>query len=188
MELLDIVDANDTVVDKRAMDDIYADGGPEALQLKGQTIRSIYLILRNQAGQLAIPRRAYHKKKFPGGLDFTACGHVSSGESYEEAFFRETIEEWSINPGDYPIKVLGKLSPFEYPVLHSMSMGYEIILDELPALNPSEWHELLWLSPAELLDRLPTEPNSKGDLGWIVRHFYHKPTSTEVINAFHVRN
>ncbi len=172
MELLDIVDANDIVVDTRAMDDIYADGGPEALQLQGQTIRSVYLLLVNDAGELGIPRRAYHKKKFPGGLDFSACGHVSSGETYDEAFARETHEELGIHPSDHKVRVLGKLSPFDYPELHSMSMGYEIKLGEIPFVDPKEWHEWLWMDPNELLARLPSEPNSKGDLGWIVEHFY----------------
>ena len=136
----------------------------------------MYLIIRRSDGTIFTPRRAKHKSKFPNGLDFSVCGHVQSGESYKEAIARETLEELGITVSNHVLKILGKLSPFDYPELHSMSMGYELILDETPPINPKEWCEYFYLAPEELITKLslPEESHTKKDIAWIIRHFYTK--------------
>lgn len=45
--------------------------------------------------------RGSWKKLYPGGYNFSVSGQVAVGESYEDAFKRETQEELNFNPDDY---------------------------------------------------------------------------------------
>ena len=85
-EILDIVDVHDQVIQSM----------PRALVYQKNLcsqMRSIWLIIKNEQGQLWIPRRSWTLKQLPGYLDGSVVGHVRAGETYEQALIRESLEE-----------------------------------------------------------------------------------------------
>lgn len=54
---------------------------------------SVHVWFYTSDGQLLIQKRASDKNTFPGLWDISVAGHVSAGESYEVAAYRECLEE-----------------------------------------------------------------------------------------------
>ena len=92
-ELLDLVDFNDQIIGTKLRSEVYAQNL--------NNFRVVNLFLSNDQNQLWIPRRTASKKLFPLSLDTSMGGHVSSGESYEEALKRELQEELGIEAKEW---------------------------------------------------------------------------------------
>ena len=58
--------------------------------------RAVDVILFNKNGQIIMQKRSSQKDLFPGYYCATATGHVSKGESYTEAAYRELNEEMGV--------------------------------------------------------------------------------------------
>lgn len=159
-EILDIVSENDEVISAMPRSLVY--------ERKISAFRAINAFIVNSHGQLWIPRRHPSKKLFPLALDMSVGGHVSSGETYEESFIRETAEEVNIhlNPGDF--SVIGRLTPHTHGTSAFMYV-YIIKSDETPNYNPNDFVESYWLHPDELLERIENGDASKDDLPIVVR-------------------
>ncbi len=84
-ELLDLVDENDRVIGTALRGDCH--GNPENLH------RAVHLFVFNQAGDLYLQRRSMAKQVQPGKWDTSVGGHISAGEEYLDALYRETHEE-----------------------------------------------------------------------------------------------
>src|SRR6185295_6771325 len=69
---------------------------------KGLKHRAVHLLIFNGTGELFLQKRTMSKDVSPGCWDSSCCGHVDSGESYDEALWRELKEELGL-----------KLSPAE---------------------------------------------------------------------------
>ncbi|HEY5220929.1 MAG TPA: NUDIX hydrolase [Candidatus Paceibacterota bacterium] len=162
-EILDLVDENDQVVGSKPRSEVYAEGL--------SNFRVVNAFIVNSEGKIWIPRRAANKRLFPLGLDMSMGGHVSSGESYEEAFGRELEEELGLNAEATPHPLLGHLSPNKDGVSAFMNV-YEIKSDSIPNFNKSDFIEYYWLTPEELLKKLATGDKSKSDLPKLVKKFY----------------
>lgn len=122
--------------------------------------------------KLWIPRRTYAKKLFPGCLDMSVGGHVSLGESYEEAFIREAIEEINFFPDAFHNTLWrGVLSPHIHDVSSFMTV-YEIFSSRDPEYNHQDFCESMWLSPQEILDRIEQGDPHKPDLPKLIRRFF----------------
>jgi len=161
-EMLDLVNEHDEVVGSIDRDEAYA----QCLT----NFRVINAFLRNDKGEIFIPRRQMHKRLFPGALDVSCGGHVSSGETYLEAFAKEVREELNLNVLTLPYKILGKLTPKNG--VHAYMTVYEIITNETPVYNPIDFSEHYWLQPQAVLDRLETGDTAKSDLPILLKHFY----------------
>ncbi|RJX18597.1 MAG: NUDIX hydrolase [Desulforudis sp.] len=162
-ELLDIVDTSDIVIGQRWRSEIYQEGACN--------FRVVNAFLLNNAGKLWIPRRASGKKLFPMCLDMSMGGHVAAGESYEEAFARELMEELNLDVRQIECRTLGKLSPYQHGVSAFMTV-YEIKLERAPEYNKTDFCEYFWLTPQEVLDALEKGDRAKDDLPRLVRYFY----------------
>lgn len=163
-ELLDLVNSSDQVIGQKRRSEIYQQ------QLRNFRVVNGFLI--NSQRELWIPRRTFHKKIFPGGLDFSIGGHVESGESYEAAFAREVAEELGIDLKTAVFREIGYLSPYEYPISAFMKV-FEITTDTIPQYNRQDFVEAFWLTPTALLAKLKTESHPpKDDLEKLVRLFY----------------
>src|SRR5437764_660506 len=88
-EMLDLVDGTDTVIRSALRSEVYA----KSLKY----LRAANAFIVNSRGELWIPRRVATKKIFPLCLDMSIAGHVSSGETYDETFARETMEEVNLD-------------------------------------------------------------------------------------------
>lgn len=162
-ELLDLVDLQDTVIDKEKRSIIYAQ--------KLSNFRVINAFLINSKGQLWIPRRTVHKALFPLHLDMSVGGHVASGETYEQAFARETQEELNIRLDHAEHRLLGHLTPHQDNVSAFMKV-YEIQSDSTPQFNTNDFIEYYWLSPKEALFKIKNGDKAKGDLPKLIEKFY----------------
>ncbi len=163
IEYLDLVDENDNVIDRKPRPEVENEGL--------NNFRVINAFLINSEKQLWIPRRTAHKKLFPLCLDMSVGGHVESGETYEQAFRRETQEEININIDDYPVKLLAHLKPHTHNLSAFMKV-YEIECNQTPDYNKQDFTEAFWLTPQELRNRIEQGEKTKGDLPELLAMFY----------------
>jgi len=84
VEFLDIVDEHDAVVGRASHSDIYVNKHPH---------RIVHVLLYNTRGEMALQMRSAQKAFCPLHWCTAVGGHVQSGESYEQAAFREFHEE-----------------------------------------------------------------------------------------------
>lgn len=161
-ELIDIVSDDDVVIGVEKKNNLKA---------KGIThFRAIAAFIINDAGKIWIPRRHPNKAVLPLYLDTSVGGHVSSGETYEEALIRETAEELNIALTEY--RFLGKFTP----PLHGTAafvQAYAIDMNETPAYNPEEFIETFWLTPQEVLDLIARGEKAKHDLPILVKNIWN---------------
>lgn len=160
-EWLDLVNEHDEVIGAVTREDAYA---------RGLTFRVINAFLINRAGQLWIPRRTAHKRLFPGCLDMSVGGHVERGETYEQAFRRETQEELNLNVDDLRWGQIASFGPRDG--LSAFMHVYELRRDDPPTFNPDDFSSAQWLTPAELIRRIEQGDPAKGDLKRLVQLYY----------------
>ncbi len=162
-EYLDLVDEHDVVIGKQKRSEVYAAGL--------SNFRVVNAFIVNSKGELWIPRRAADKRIFPLCFDMSMGGHVESGETYEQAFKRETQEELNFDTDTVPVHCLGHLFPQPGGVGAFMKV-YEIKMNEVPRYNEADFVEYFWLTPRALLERLASGEKAKSDLLPLVRLFY----------------
>jgi isopentenyldiphosphate isomerase len=162
-ELLDLVDDTDTIIGVMGRNEVYTHGL--------HNFRVINVFIKNSANQLFIPRRQSHKRLFPLGLDVSCGGHVTSGETYDEAFRKEVSEELNLNADAENYRILGKLTPHQDGV-HAFMTVYEIFSDTTPDYNSHDFIEHFWLTPTEIMERLDQGDLAKDDLARLIKKFY----------------
>lgn len=162
-ELLDIVDDNDRVINVKPRSTVYAE--------KLTHFRVINAFIKNSNGQLWSRRRSAHKRIFPLCLGMSVGGHVESGESYEQAFRRETLEELNINIDTVQWKHIGHMNPLQNRVSAFMQI-YEISLEQTPDYNRDDFIEYFWFTPKELVESIARGEKVKGDLPKILAALY----------------
>lgn len=144
VEILDLVDADDNVKETLSRDEIYAKGL--------EFVRVIEGFIRNSKGELWIPTRLASKRIAPNGFDVGVGGHVEHGETYEDAFRKETSEELGWNIDEIKWREVGKFGPNDG--LNTVSMIYEISTDEAPELSIDDFVSAQWISPDELAKKI----------------------------------
>lgn len=164
-EYLDLVDQNDQVIGQKKRSEVYAEG------YHNFGFRVVNLFVVNSQGQIWLPRRRQEKAHCPLHLDCSMGGHVSSGETYEQALKRETLEELNLDVDKIDLKFLGYLTPHQHGVSAFMKV-YETKMDDAPNYNPNDFFEYLWVSPQELFDRIAMGEKTKSDLPKMIKIFY----------------
>lgn len=162
-ELLDMVNKNDEVIGQKRRSEVYSK--------KLSNFRVVNAFLINKDGKLWIPRRAKDKRIFPLCLDASMGGHVSAGETYEQAFAREMMEELRIDVNVTPYEYIGTLNPNKNNTSAYMKV-YLIRTNDIPNYNPNDFIEYFWLYPQELLDRISSNDKSKDDLPILVKNLF----------------
>ncbi|MFB9992353.1 NUDIX domain-containing protein [Deinococcus oregonensis] len=136
-------------------------------------VRGINAFSRNPAGQLLFPRRAAHKARWPGALDFSVGGYPLAGESFDDSFVREAREELNVDAGALGWRVLAYLSPFDTGVSCFMRI-YEVDIADLPPLNPDDFSGAEWLTPQQVRERVAQGEWLKPDLLQVINLVYGK--------------
>lgn len=147
-ELLDVVDAEDRVIDVKTRGEIHAEGLMH---------RAVHILVFNSKGDLFLQKRSMSKDENPGQWDSSAAGHVDSGETYIACAIREIEEELGI--------ILNSGLEFLFHIKPSRNNGmehspiYRYVYDGKLKLQASEIDEGKWLSPAQV-DALAGDPDS----------------------------
>lgn len=162
-ELLDLVDSKDRVIGSMERGEVYAKGL--------SNFRVINCFIKNSKGQIWVPVRQKNKRIFPNALDMSCGGHVSSSETYLDAFKKEMLEELNIDIEKVDYRLLGKCNPVSDTVSAFMEV-YEIISDEVPKFNPDDFQDYSWMYPQEIVSAIESGVAAKGDLPKLVSKFY----------------
>jgi isopentenyldiphosphate isomerase len=156
-ELLDVVDADDRVVDVRPRGEVHR---------LGLMHRSVHILLFNGKGELFIQKRSMSKDSSPGLWDSSAAGHVDSGEDYLSCAIREMGEELGV------YQTLSLEPMCRLPASRTTAMEhcyvYRCVYDGPLVLQQEEIDEGAWISIAEM-DRRVSErdPTMTGILQYI---------------------
>ncbi len=162
-ELLDLVDKDDHVIGQMPRPEVHA--------RKLSNYRVVNAFIINDNGELWIPRRTKDKDRFPLCLDASAAGHVMAGETYQEAFARELMEEVCINIASKGYILMGALNPFKHQTGAFMEV-YCIKSNDVPDYNHEDFIEYYWLTPHDLLKAIERGEAVKPDLPIIMREFF----------------
>ena len=143
-EILDLVNAEDKVIGTILREEV-----PRLTENKKGFVRAVGVFLINNKNEIWIPTRSLNKKLLPGAYDFSAAGHVTSGQSYEESALQETAEELNIVFIKNELKFVGALPPMlGVPYFNQI---FVVSYNKTPLYNKDDFYKAEWLYPDELI-------------------------------------
>jgi isopentenyldiphosphate isomerase len=146
-EVLDLVNEQDVVVGTILRAEV-----PQLAATSKDFVRAVGVFLQNSKNQLFVPVRSLHKKLLPGAYDFSAAGHVASGQSYIECAVQETAEELNIQLNANSFRLIGTLAPLNgIPYFNHI---FVVAHNETPEYNKEDFHKAEWLYPEELIESI----------------------------------
>jgi isopentenyldiphosphate isomerase len=98
----------------------------------------VHLHLYNKSGKLFLQKRSMTKDIQPGKWDTSVGGHVSPGETIQEALIREVKEELGLNT--FIPKFISSYI-WESPRERELVNSFSAITDEIPVINTEEIEE-----------------------------------------------
>ena len=132
-------------------------------------IRAVDMFIQNDAGEIWVPKRTAHKTIAPNGLDYSVGGHVSSGETYEQAMIKEISEELNLNLQVSDLELLGKLGPDQNRYIREI---YRYRTNEAPDFNPDDFVSAEWMPVDGLITLLKSGVPAKNSILPTIQHFY----------------
>lgn len=124
-ELFDVVDEEDRVIGCAPRSAVHA---------QGLLHRAVSIFVFDTRGRLLVQKRSASKDEFPSLYTSSASGHVSAGESYDEAAPRELEEELGLT---VPIEFLGKFFAGRETANEHTAL-YRAVTDDRPEFDPTE--------------------------------------------------
>jgi isopentenyldiphosphate isomerase len=76
--------------------------------------RAVQIWIYNSKGEILLQKRSKNKEFFPRLLDMSAAGHVSAGETFEEAAVRELFQEIGLRRKASDLKNIGTWPLVQY--------------------------------------------------------------------------
>ena len=148
LEYIDIVNDKDEVIGKILEKEQY--------KVKPSQLRFINIIIINDSRKILVPRRSSNRKIFPNCYDFSVGGHVNSGETYDEAAYRELYEELGIK--DTKITKIVYFSPY-----NSKSNTFQTIYmlnynKEIKDYDKNGISEIFYMTVEEIKDLMNKQP------------------------------
>ena len=80
-----------------------------AHETPGVYYRTIYVLVKNDRGEVLIQKRSSTKDLYPNYWDLSVGGHVNFGQSYENTAARELGEELGINVSEKDLDAKGEV-------------------------------------------------------------------------------
>ena len=153
IEYLDLVDENDNVIGKEDRNIIY--------KKDLNNFRVINIMIINSENKIIVPKRSGNRRLFPNCYDCSVGGHVSSGETYEEAAYRELEEELGIS--NVKLEEIGYFTPSELNT-SSFSKMYKLIYDGDLNYDKDGIQEIFYMDKEEIRKLIEEDASQfKGD-------------------------
>ncbi len=124
-EMLDIVDDADNVTGQAERSRVHEEG---------LIHRTVMFFIFDEAGRVFVNQRAMDKEFFGGAYSVALGGHVSAGQTYEQAVRREAFEEAGIKTEPHMIAKFKKRIDEESENV----TVYSFTIDGLPKLDEKE--------------------------------------------------
>ena len=164
IEYLDLVDENDNVIGKEDRNIIY--------KKDLNNFRVINIMIINSENKIIVPKRSSNRRLFPNCYDCSVGGHVSSGETYEEAAYRELEEELGIT--NVKLDEIGYFKPFELNT-SSFSKMYKLIYDGDLNYDKDGIQEIFYMDKEEIKKLIEEDASQfKGDYPKFFKWLYTK--------------
>lgn len=161
MELLDLVTEEDQIVGSMFREKIY--------EQRLSNFRTINAFIINENQKFWIPTRHPNKSLNPGLLDASVGGHVKMGETYDQAFIRETREEVNLDLSHIPWRYIGKFTPNQHGVSSYMQV-YFVYYNKTPHYNAEDYVDFFWGNIDEIYGKMMSGINAKKDLFILLSH------------------
>lgn len=153
MEYLDLVNEKDEVIGKEDRDIIY--------KKNYRNFRVINIMIFTSDNKIIVPKRSSNRRVFPNCYDCSVGGHVSSGETYEEAAYRELEEELGIE--NVELQEIGYFNPNELNT-SSFSKMYKLVYDEELNYDKEGIQAIYYMTKEEISKLIEENPKQfKGD-------------------------
>lgn len=128
----------------------------------------VHVWILNSKNHILLQLRGPKMKLFPNCWDTSVAGHISSGDTKEQAALREIEEEVGIKVNEDELTELGTMSeklPYKAGGLHKEHVWVFLLRKDLDIANlklqRSELTEVRWFSAEELEDHLKTPSGRK---------------------------
>lgn len=167
-ELLDLVNEKDEIIGT-----IWRAEYDRLVKEELGYIRAVDLFIQNDNGDIWVPKRPAHKTIAPNGLDYSAGGHVSSGETYIEAMLKEVSEELNLDLAENDLELLGKMAPATGEPRYFREI-YRFHTNATPQYNPDDFVSAEWMAVDDYITKLTSGTLAKQSILPTLRHFYDK--------------
>lgn len=155
-EILDLVDQNDNVIGK-----IERSNYKKLIEQKLGYIRASELFIISDEGKLWIPMRTSSKTIAPNGYDYSAAGHVESGDNYTDTIIRETKEEINLDITEAELQFITKMKSEGAKYFRSVYLHRSNVT---PSFNPADFTSAEWLTPDEVIENIDNGHPAKSSL------------------------
>jgi len=143
-EIFDIVDEEDNVIGKTTREEVHN---------KKLIHRSVMFFIFDKKRRVLVTQRTKTKDMFPEYWSVTLGGHVSSGETYEDAVAREAWEEAKVKEEPFFITSFKKRIPEE----KENSRIYGFITNQKPKLEKKELKQGKFMTLREIEEKIKEE-------------------------------
>lgn len=155
-ELLDLVDANDNVIGTINRMDY-----DQLLSEELGYIRAADLFIVNDNGQIFTPVRTADKTIAPNGFDYSAGGHVESGDDYLTTIIRESKEELDIDIDPDELEFITKTVSDKIRYIRCV---YLLRSNKTPNYNRHDFVGGEWFYPEEIIRKIEEGHPAKSNL------------------------
>lgn len=163
-ELVDIVNEQDEIIKQMWRS--------QASAQKEKFRRVVLAFLKNEKGEVCFLRRATHKTIFPDHLDIVG-GSVQAGETYEQAFKREVIEEVALDPDKFSWRQLGIVHPLQEKNIYFKAIFEIVVAAEHVQLIKNDFSECFWVKPEVFFSQFAQDKVSD-HIEYLLTRFYLK--------------
>lgn len=163
-EIFDVVDEQDRVIEQLPRSVVHA---------RKLLHRAVHIFVFNTRGELLLQLRSATKDESPLCYTSSASGHLSAGESYEEAAPRELAEELGLSAAlEFLVKLpASPCTAYEHTVL------YRTVTDAVPQPDPQEIAALSYHSLDDVAAMLAAEPEKFSSCFVALLEWYRNMTS-----------
>lgn len=163
MEYFDLVDEKDNVIGKIK----------ETEQVQPNKLRFINIIIIDENKKIIVSKRSGNRIIFPNCYDFSVGGHVNSGESYEQAAYRELKEELNIE--NVKLIEIGYFNPYKDNVDTFSKLYLSRYNNKIEEYDKEGITDIFYMTIDEIKELIRKEPKKfKSDYEKMIKYIINK--------------